>query len=68
MDLKAEALQILDLIWGAERIAQEINLTTRQTFHQLETGAIPAKKVGGKWVAERGKLREFFTDQEERAK
>ncbi len=54
----------LDLIWGAAEIAREINLNIRQTFHQLETGSIPAKKVGGKWVAERGMLREFFLGEE----
>jgi hypothetical protein len=54
----------LDLIWGAANIAREINLNTRQTFHHLETGAIPARKVGKKWVAERGQLRDFFLGEE----
>ena len=52
----------LELVWGAANIGQVVNLNTRQTFHALETGAIPAKKVGGKWVAERGNLREFFLE------
>ena len=54
----------LELVWGAQNIGQVVNLNTRQTFHALETGAIPARKVGGKWVAERGKLREFFLEGE----
>ncbi len=52
----------LSLIWGARNIAGAINLNTRQTFYALETGAIPAKKVGGKWVAERSALRQFFLE------
>lgn len=50
----------LDLLWGAAAIGKEVNLNKRQTFYALETGAIPARKVGGKWVAERNRLREFF--------
>ena len=66
IDVKTtEAQESLDLIWGAERIAQEVNLNVRQTFYALEKGSIPAKKVGGKWVAERGRLREFFLETEE---
>ena len=41
----------LELVWGAANIGQVVNLNTRQTFHALETKAIPAKKVGGRWVA-----------------
>ena len=52
----------LDLIWGAANIAKVVNLNPRQTFYQLESGSIPAKKVGGKWVAERNELRAFFLE------
>ena len=53
----------LDLIWGAEGIGKEMGRNRRQTFHLLEKGLIRgAKKVGGRWVAERGKLREFFLE------
>lgn len=54
----------IDLVWGAEAIATVIQAKPRQTFHLLETGQIPAKKVGGRWVAERGKLIRFFLDDE----
>ncbi|MBZ9695509.1 DNA-binding protein [Mesorhizobium sp. CO1-1-9] len=54
----------IDLVWGAEAIATVIKAKPRQTFHLLETGQIPAKKVGGRWVAERGKLIRFFMDDE----
>jgi hypothetical protein len=52
----------LDLIWGGEAIAKLIGRTRRQTFHMLETGMLPAKKVGDRWVAERGKLIRFFME------
>lgn len=52
----------LDLIWGAEEIAALIGRSTRATFHMLDNGELPAKKVGGRWVAERGKLIRFFME------
>ncbi|WP_246684049.1 MULTISPECIES: DNA-binding protein [unclassified Mesorhizobium] len=52
----------MELVWGAEAIALLIGAKPRQTFHLLETGQIPAKKVGGRWVAERGKIIRFFLD------
>ena len=50
----------LGLIWGASEIGRVCNLNPRQAFHALETKAILGRKVGGRWVAERGQLREFF--------
>ena len=55
----------LDLIWGAENIGLVCNLSARQTFHMLKTKKLPAKKIGGKWVAERGKLVDFFLEDPE---
>jgi hypothetical protein len=52
----------LELVWGAEAIAGLIGSTPRKTFHMLEKGLIPAKKVGNRWVAERGKLLRFFME------
>jgi hypothetical protein len=49
-----------DLIWGVDAIAAELNLTRRQTYHQLETGRLPARKQAGKWVASRTGLRRYF--------
>ncbi|RWL87719.1 MAG: DNA-binding protein [Mesorhizobium sp.] len=57
----------LELVWGAEAIALVIGAKPRQTFHLLETGQIPAKKVGGRWVAERGQLARFFLSDEPEA-
>ena len=56
------AAEKIDLVWGAEDIAQVIGRSARVTFHLLTTGAIPAKKVGGRWVIERNKLIEFFKE------
>lgn len=45
-----------EIVWEVENIAKVIGRTERQTFHLLSTGQIPAKKVGGRWVASRTKL------------
>ena len=50
----------LELLWGAERIAAELNVTTRRAFYLLEHGEIPAQKVGGRWCASRHVLRKRF--------
>ena len=50
----------LDLVWGAHAIGREIDRSPRQAFYLLETRQIPAKKVGGRWVAVRRKLRNLF--------
>lgn len=52
----------LDLIWEVAEIALLIGRTQRQTFHLLQSGSLPAKKVGGRWVAERSKLVNFFME------
>jgi len=52
----------LELIWGINAIARLIGRTDRQVFHMVSTGQLPAKKVGGRWVAERSKLIAFFMD------
>jgi len=45
-----------DLIWTASQIAGVLNLTPRQCWYLLERGALPARKIGGKWVASRRAL------------
>ena len=50
-----------ELLWGVDAIAQEIGREPRQVYHLLSTGELPdAKKVGGRWVAPRDRLRAFF--------
>ncbi|PSH68549.1 hypothetical protein CU102_12355 [Phyllobacterium brassicacearum] len=60
MTSTSAAAQGMDLVWGAGEIAKIIGRSARSTFHMLETGELPAKKVGGRWVAERGQLIAFF--------
>ncbi len=50
-------------IWGAKAIGKEIDRSTRSTFHLLETGAIPARKVGNLWVSSRRELRRTLFGQ-----
>lgn len=52
--------QHLELLWGAVRIAAELNVTTRRAFYLLEHGEIPAQKVGGRWCTTRNALRKRF--------
>lgn len=52
----------LDLVWGAAAIASRLNLSKRQTFHLLETGKLPAKKIGKHWVSSRHALKNHFAD------
>ena len=55
----------LDLLWGAEAIADAIDVPTRRAFYLLENNSIPAKKVGGRWVASRRRLLRFLTETPE---
>ena len=57
-----ETKPALDLIWGVSAIARLIGRSDRQTFHMVSTGEIPAKKVGGRWVAKREALERFFEE------
>ena len=46
------------LIWGAANIAKVIGKRPRPCFYLLETGRLPAFKVGDQWVAKREDLRD----------
>ncbi|NTH65289.1 DNA-binding protein [Agrobacterium rhizogenes] len=61
-NISETSVQRLDLVWEVEEIASLIGRTRRQTFHLLTNGQLPAKKVGGRWVAERSKLIAFFME------
>jgi hypothetical protein len=50
-----------DLIWGCSAIAKAIGRSERSTFHLLERQLLPAKRVGGRWVASRRKLLDALT-------
>lgn len=60
--MHASDQQRMELIWEVSEIAKIIGRTQRQTFHLLHAGKLPAKKVGGRWVIERGKLIAFFME------
>ena len=45
-----------DLLWGVREIGKAIHRTNRQTYHLLERGLLPGRKVGASWVASRRKL------------
>jgi hypothetical protein len=47
----------LDIVWGVPAIAKVINRTPRQTYHILNAGHLPAKKVGDQWTASPSALR-----------
>jgi hypothetical protein len=53
----------LDVIWGAQKIGEEIGLSRRQTQHLLDTGQLQATKVGWRWATTRSRLRERFAGE-----
>jgi hypothetical protein len=59
---QGQDLAEIDLVWGVKAIAQTIHRTQRQTFHLCSIGALPTKKVGNRWVAEKNALRRFFQE------
>lgn len=50
-------------VWGAKAIGKELGLTARQTFHLLERGLLPAKKIGDKWVADANQLHALISGE-----
>lgn len=55
--------QTLDLVWTACAIAKVIGRSERQTKHALSKGALPGRKVAGRWVASRKALERFFAGE-----
>ena len=49
-----------DILWGCNQIAKELGKNPRQIAHLVEAGAIPTGRVGGRIVASRKRLREYF--------
>ena len=56
-----------DLIRGAAAIAQELGEPLRRVYHLLETGQIPAFRLGGRWYVRRSSLRDHFDQLEQEA-
>ncbi len=53
----------LDIIWGAAAIAEHIGIPKRKLDYLLKQNAIPARRVGSRWVARKSELNEFFRSQ-----
>ena len=51
------------ILWGASAIAAAIGKSLNATFHLLEKGRLPARKVGRQWSADREVLRAFFAGE-----
>lgn len=62
MTSNAEQGEGMELVWGCAEIAKIIGRSARATFHMLDKGELPAKKVGGRWVVSRQKLVNFFME------
>jgi len=56
MSIEKNEAPAADLIWGCAAIAAAIGRNQQATFHLLENQLLPARKVGGRWVASRRKL------------
>jgi hypothetical protein len=56
MAVDRESDEQAEPLWGAKAIAEEIGRSVRQTYYLLETGQLPARKVGATWVAMRRRL------------
>jgi hypothetical protein len=48
-------------IYGAEEIGRVVKMTERQAFHALESGYLPATKVGRKWASTPRRLLAHFS-------
>ena len=49
-----------DLLRGCVQIAEFLGESERRTFYLLQTGQIPAGKVGTVWIASKTALRSHF--------
>ena len=49
-----------DLVWGAPEIARDLGLPLRKVVHLIDREILPTAKIGGRVVASRKRLREFF--------
>lgn len=63
MKVQKSAEDRSDIVWGAEGIAGVIQRSVTATNHLLQQGALPAKKVGGRWVTTRQRLLAHLTGE-----
>ena len=57
-----------DLLYGVPAIASHLNLTTRQVYHLIAKGELPAFKIGGKACARRSSLTAWLSECEANAR
>ncbi len=50
----------INLLWGTKAIAQYLQINTRRAQYLCEQNAIPAQKVGGRWVVSVDDLQAHF--------
>ena len=55
-----------DILIGADQIGKFLNSNPRRAYRLLETGQIPAFKLGGRWYARKSTLEKRFAEQEQR--
>jgi hypothetical protein len=58
MDQTKQAPKPDDMAWGCTEIGKEIGRSPTQAFHLCSKGYLPVKKVGGRWVGNRKRLRQ----------
>ena len=51
-----------DTIEGAKGFAAELNCSLRRATYLLETGQIPAGKIGSRWVGSKARLRKHYAE------
>lgn len=56
-----------DVLWGARAIGKAINCSARKTYHLLEAGQLPAKKIGQQWVGSRKKITDHIVGDDSEA-
>lgn len=54
------------MIWGVVAIGEVINRSKRQVQYMLANGWIPARRIGGRWVADRDQLLKIADPEKER--
>jgi hypothetical protein len=48
------------ILWGAKAIGAEIGKGPRQVFYLLESGKLPAQRVGRQWVTTKSAIRAWL--------
>ncbi|MDH3668007.1 MAG: helix-turn-helix domain-containing protein [Paracoccaceae bacterium] len=52
-----------DFIHGADGLAEYLGVSTRRSFYLLESGQIPAAKIGRRWVTRASAIDDYINAQ-----